>query len=919
MDTPLTGTLSKWITDEPLVGGDLAHNHGAYDKAPDYDQDYWLQPALFAEILTLVEASSKAGIKNQAFLYGSASSGFRAWQRARDFPEPVLNHSLSVGADHDYKHFTAVRLIDALERNVFLNDILLPNYRDQAIAAKQAVRNLRDPQTGAHNFYVYSPFHRQGAVRVYGESFALSRNIQFEDAVWEKHLWIPRALHNETTYGILHGDHAWSINKAVEASIGLNIRYGSSLLLDIRRGQNYAMVDIMGRPVSPVDEAWEDARHLVYELTRPLIFDGHEYEVRSERPAALLLSRFMHDDWRRNNISRADCGLDHDLAHDDIKAFYADPAQLERMDRLKELMIPFMAEYCEWPSLNRILKNDPDLAAYWEDNVVNTHLPLIDINRLKTEILAYVPRAGLNNTALARYVEESRDPSVMQFAFSGASFSSSAMSGEKGAHRGSPKGVQDNPFKPEFNPCLFDDGCFARLNGGKPGDKPDPDHYSYAQAVALATVMGRRNNGELGDEIARRLVYLDDPSGGLRGAAFMYETGILDERELATNFDSASDAGEKYSEKYGAENAADYATRRRRLLLSREYEPFRQQQQTQIIDSISDVKADIDRFKSRRDSYNTAYDRAFNARGSHEIPSLAGETVLRKIIASESHGVILPHGRLTGLQAGALSEGLTVVTGMNNRDYTGDEYDFKFIMDYFDPAHPEYLDDLHIMDLADLIIHIGIQVKAMLEQPNPPRNSAHYVLMARLLDVYERLLDPGRRNMLSERSAFVGHDQQQKIIDFDQVDPTFKGFVSHHALQTHAQDLLADHRIFTANPALQAFMNDPDYQNFACAESDKPDNYYARFTEDHISKMKLVEHIWGWMRAAPIHTEYGMWPVTGNLAFRAIRDFNYFQLSDIAPEYGASYRAWHNLNEKQRKVILKQGHVHIRAPGVDIR
>ncbi|MCD8566461.1 MAG: hypothetical protein LRY36_00770 [Alphaproteobacteria bacterium] len=144
--------------------------------------------------------------------------------------------------------------------------------------------------------------------------------------------------------GIIYdGDAAWSRNAALEKAIGNAIQYGVPLPGLVRRGEDFETPDIKGRPVSIVDQAWEDARHLVYEVKKRK-YAGQEYETRSEPAAALLLIRFMNDLKWRNDVPLEQGGLDKSRASQVVKDHYASPEEMAKFDRLRALMLPFLAK-----------------------------------------------------------------------------------------------------------------------------------------------------------------------------------------------------------------------------------------------------------------------------------------------------------------------------------------------------------------------------------------------------------------------------------------------------------------------------------------------------------------------------------------------------------------------------------------------
>lgn len=84
----------------------------------------------------------------------------------------------------------------------------------------------------------------------------------------------------------------------------------------------------------------------------------------------MLLIRFMNDLKWRNDVPLEQGGLDKSRASQVVKDHYASPEEMAKFDRLRALMLPFLAKECNWPTLHEILKRDPGLQKVWDEHVV---------------------------------------------------------------------------------------------------------------------------------------------------------------------------------------------------------------------------------------------------------------------------------------------------------------------------------------------------------------------------------------------------------------------------------------------------------------------------------------------------------------------------------------------------------------------
>lgn len=921
MDTPGSRTATKWIKPgQSLYPGDMIHNKGVYDKWPDYESPYWENQHMFAEGITFGDIFAKSGYPFKAFIYGSASSGVYGMQQARSFPEKILQHStsLSESIDGDVPFITSVRLLEVLERELFASNVLAQNTRDQMTLARIAAGHLHRRNT-EKDIYVFTPAQRQGVAKTFTGSHAMSRGTHFEDATWEMHFWGPALLMPETTHGIYHGDHAWSNNAALEKGIGLATQYGAEATVDARGGVGFDVIDILGRPVSVVDQAWEDARHLVYECTRPLIFKGQEYQIRSERAALLLISRFMYDEHYGTQRDFHNSGIDRDRVNDEVALHYMDVNQIERMDQLKSVMIPFLRDHCNWPTLQRMIDFDPDLKAYHKEFIVGAEakqFPELSVDQYRAIILGYVPRGGYVNNDMRQLASVSADPPILRHAFSLPDAPNT------------PLGAVENGFDQEFSPKMYNLGLFERLGGQVPGEFVDPDHYNFEQAAAVATLFKMRHTGTPPFEVPHRVLYLDDPAGGYRAAAFRQDHEIGDLSELSTIYDSATQGGDKFSAAVAAETAAEMNARVMELQAHGDFRAWREEHGYGLVDSYAGISSLVAKYKGYREGTDTEAHKASAAKGSIHVSGMVPQAVAHRLTTMEGNGIVIPAGALTDTDCININAGLVSIVGKAPRPYSGGKYKMKFFMDFNPHAEGHLPPSAPVeLDLADLIIHVGLQVKAMLEQPVPPKNVYHYVVLAQLLDVYERLKDPARRNSVIDRDCFDGSNSENRIIDFSQVDPEFIKTIQYldgMPAGTFDESILSKG---SHNPALDAFLEDEEYRFFSQPEINDPkdpdfkarQDFYRTMMANPVAKAKLADMIWGHMRAAPNVLDNGQnWIVSGRLS-RVADYFDAHYLNDLHPDYKSARDSLMTMSARDRTALFRVGQAHVARPEVLVR
>ncbi len=872
METKLSSQGAKFISDTPLYEGDLINNQGSYWPRPIKDDPYWTMLQKNAEGFTF-DGSRFAAPHKKAMMYCAMSGGWLGYEKAERYPHKILEHSQRIKDPNDSEFMTIQRLQEALDSSIMGPDIFARNGRLNQAAVEYASRHMPD-------YHISGPDDREGTLRALHSIHPILRSASYQDAVFEQGVWGPECL-LEYRRGIYFADHAWSRNAALEKGVALAVQYGNKFTLDARDGMGYDIVDIQGRPVSITDQAWEDARHIV---------DVVERGFRTELAVALLASRFMHDDLWASGAKT----LDRRHADKGVKAHYANPAQQERMKLLKDTMRPYLAERCNWPTLHRVLREDPALENYWNNEVLPSRPNFKSIPAVEKLILPYVPRGGFEHPALKIKAEQRADPKTL------VSFPLAAKPART-------LGIHDNPFDAKSDPKIFNDRNWARLGAtSKPDQTPANDHLTFEQIAALLVVNATRKARRPANA-PRVALYLDDPKGGKAGAEFIKEHGIANPGKLAGSFDPLARSGANFHDTLVLENGQFLGGRLKAYASSYALSNWRDDYQMGNVIGLSDFAAAGSKYK------HNGLRQGIQAEGPAEMTVAGIETAVRRFIDIEANAIILPAGEITQRQSRYLVEGALAALGQAPRHDNGTEFQMEFFIDDLqndedgNPAEPRKA------GLAEIIIRMGTQLKSKMEQPNfdPRQHRDLIVSTARMIDIYEKLIDPERCNVKTTRDPKSGEDKQSKIIDWNQVDPDF--YLPLITYAPAAPELIetAIHKV-GENTDLKAFTDDAGFKAFMKAENLKTDSERA-IPQDPAEQAKAVQNIWFLMRAMPITPDA---PVPGLIALKGMSAFDEYDLRDLPDSYGKA-KSWNaNLGARERTRIFKAFDIHVTGPDI---
>jgi hypothetical protein len=431
------------------------------------------------------------------------------------------------------------------------------------------------------------------------------------------------------------------------------------------------------------------------------------------------------------------------------------PEDRARMQRLKDLMIPYMAEKCDWKTLHDALGKDPHLKQYWDEKVA----PAAEKPAPNTleQLFSYQPRGGFMHPEYHPMIRERRDvPEVREFTTAGK--------------KRRPLGAHEDPFDLKWRAKIFEDYSFERLGPvGDPSKKPDMDHLNYEQAASYIVMTAVKKSRPPLDG-SKTLLYLSNPASGIRAAQYFHEHDIRHWPDAGTHRDPMKGPAKTFYESVVGENAEDYVHRLHELM---RMEKWRKEQDVGRIMPMSDFTADATReFERRRKAIGADRREALATPGQRKLGG-AAEACLKRYIDHEADGIIIPAGPLLEQsQYRYVTEALLVATGQVERPYSGGKYGMEFFYDDETGKPPRR------MDLGDLVLLAGATVEKALDEGNPPRLRAAYVSMARLLDVDEKRIDPARCNVAAHMDFPSGKQHKREIIDWTQVDAANPGFTA---------------------------------------------------------------------------------------------------------------------------------------------
>ncbi len=700
--------VERILSGKPTCPFDFFNNTIFYDPKPpekgEYADRLKAQPVVAYAAVNAVSRGVEL-----VFPPGAMSNGYAAYALAEDYAEKIYQATASENGGKGYN--TTQRLKHRVAGEELMNRVILPN-RLQNANVNALARDLYADKG------VMGVIGFEGSVRTTRSNNALSQGATFQDWTFER-WWGPRVI--DSAAMMLHADHIYSRYGALEELLADQIQCG--LLDDYRQhigpGKNYDVVDAQGAHITLTDRTWETAKHIV---------DVVERGFRSDLALAALVGRFQLDDWLRGGENSP---IDRRKVHPTLAKRSAD--ELARMDRLKEIMLPYIAAKCA--SWSKHAEHE-GLNAYYTNNILSLtpELSADDTKALVAELFAYQPKGGFAHPVLG----QGAAPSVkngLSKAFDGHA-----------ARKPQLQIRDDHYFAPRAE--LFEDHHFGKL--------------SVWEQAALKFILPAMESADLSTKAPKRFMYLCDPKGGAIAGDWARKHGVSYLKE-------AQSAEGQYARDNFYKNVivkADKAGRKATDALARE--------EVLAARGVGNISSTLDFLDVRAAAQKN---RAFVASpGEQRYSSRAHLALQTEFFDRNVEGLVLgkewanhPHHNQLVVRA------VLNAVGLVDRGYDGG----KFQMEVFEYDHTakDVADRFKKLDLHDLLSAMAVTVEPMMAQVPHVPDKATYLACARLLEITDKLVDPGRANMARAQNRETGKEESHEIIDWRAVDPALIGFM----------------------------------------------------------------------------------------------------------------------------------------------
>ncbi|MFN3827579.1 MAG: hypothetical protein ACK4NR_08135 [Micavibrio sp.] len=707
-DTALN-RVERILSGKPTCPFDFFNQTLFYDPQPpekgEYADRLRAQPVVAYAAVNAVSRGVKL-----VFPPGAMSNGYAAYALADDYAGKI-RHATANETGEGYK--TTQRLKHRVAAEELLNRVVLPN-RIQNANVNAIARSLY-PDKGVMGVIGF-----EGSIRSTRTDNALSQGATFQDWTFER-WWGPRVI--DSAAMMLHGDHAYSRYGALEEILGDQIQCG---LLDEHRkhvgpGKLYDVVDSRGDDIPFADRAWETAKHIV---------DVVERGFRTDLAVAALVARFQLDDWLRGGEGSP---IDNKKVHPVLVR--RAPEELARMDRLKELMLPYIASKCTgWTKHAQ----HEGLNNYFEKKVL-PYTEQFDDQKSKAlvkELFAYQPKGGFAHPLL-----DGRDPAEKTGqATTRAAFAQSAARGKIKA--------RDEDYFAERS-AIFEDHHFGDL--------------SIWEQSALKFILPAMESADLPVNASKRFFYLCDPKGGALAGDWARKHGHLFLKEAQNAEDPVSSDNNFYT---GVIVKNDEKARIELDKMAQD--PALKER------GVGNVSGTVDFLDIRQAAMKN---RAFvAAKGAQRYSSKAHLALQTEFLDRNVEGLIVekgwenhPHHNQIVLRA------VLHAVGLVNRGYDGGQHEMEIFEYNAKAKNPA--DRYRKLDLHEIVVTMGKTVEKYLDQKPHVPDKASYLACARLLEITDKLVDPGRCNVVRKLDRMKGNYVAHTLIDWRAVDPELIGFM----------------------------------------------------------------------------------------------------------------------------------------------
>ena len=121
-------------------------------------------------------------------------------------------------------------------------------------------------------------------------------------------------------------------------------------------------------------------------------------------------------------------------------------------------------------------------------------------------------------------------------------------------------------------------------------------------------------------------------------------------------------------------------------------------------------------------------------------------------------------------EAQMMVRALQIATGLVERPFSGGRHKMEIFKYYQDGK------TLEKQDMYDLVTTLGRTVDKMLSKEPPPEAREHYLAMARMVQILDMYIDPGRMNFAYSKDPETGATHKSEVINWREVDQDLMAF-----------------------------------------------------------------------------------------------------------------------------------------------
>ncbi|MCB9991804.1 MAG: hypothetical protein H6867_10640 [Rhodospirillales bacterium] len=655
-----------------------------------------------------------SGMSNGALAYGLVED--YASDPAQGFKKIHLNNIISLAMRRFGKAVkTTQNLKNTVAGSELLNRVILPNRE-----ADYRAGNLME-STYPDQAWVY-PIGYENAVRMQKSSNALSQGASYQD--WTFEYWWGARVVDMNTF-VYDGEKRFdSRNLGIEDNMAnlIQLGYLDKVREHVGPGKNFDVLDRHGNHVPLTDRAWGRAKH---------VFERTEQGYASDLAISVLLGEFMIDDWLRGKSAPAEFDApDMKKVHPVLAK--RSPEELARMDRLKEVMLPYIAEKCL--DFQPFYQEDPNLKKYIEEVVIPAKGQFKDLK------LADVQKALFSEDIL------------------GDMNSSDIRKEKNAAAKAFDTAANDNGFLSKPAKRRDTDGHYFKTPSRLFNDD-DYGQLSLWEQAALPYMMGAMESFRLPENAPRSLFYVAEPKGGPLAEAYMGKHK-LDWLKEAYSAEDQVDSKHSFAQDVIAKNKQKHPKNLAKLAKS---------------DALG--KRGIANIVSSQNFINIAeaaekYRNFVAAAGPQKISPRARLALMKEWMHRNPQAIALRKGWETHHDETQLAlEALKIATGLVDRPYDGGN--FKMEIFVFD----EKSGSLEKQSLYDLVTTLGNAVEAKLDKDVPPPAREHYLALARMLRILDAYKDPGGMNVRVYKDRTDADTEKDELIQWRNADPALMAFM----------------------------------------------------------------------------------------------------------------------------------------------